>query len=172
MHKRALRISLVTLALLCSCFFICTGVFAATRHSTNINTIVQFTPGIQVIVYMTVDNNQPTKIFDNVNGVFVDTPSVTSNQQVRFTVENHTENATVAVSLKYADSHNGWYFADTTTTAEIVAIDGVIEETSTNIAAHTTQTPSFWESNNYHLIALFENTTANIVIALEGQTVN
>ena len=190
MLKRTLRLSIITMCILCTFFLVCTGVFAATRQNSNISTTVQFTPGILAKVYVSVGGGANQLIFDNtsenptLNTTYFtlsenETPlSGTNNSQaIVFTIENHNiqtqnDDKGIMAQIYYADAHKGWYFADTegdelpTTTYNAQSPETAIQTSSIVGKANANAAAASETTNTFHIISLFDNTTTKIIINL------
>ena len=184
MLKRTLRLSTIILCIFCTFFLICTGVFAASRQASQVSTTVQFTPGILAKVYVSVNNGESTVeelIFNNtgdsdkvystyftLSGGDVST-GTTNNQTIQFIIENHNKTGNIKAEVFYADEHKGWYFADvngdecTTITKFDATTPSTVIQTETITPTNPTNSKS---TNTFHIISLFDNLQANIIIKL------
>lgn len=185
MLKRTLRLSTITLCILCTFFLICTGVFAATRQATQVSTTVQFTPGILAKVYVLVDGGAETLIFDNtttsptLNTAYFTLEKKTTpangtknNQTIQFKIYNYNNSSAITAQVYYDnDNHKGWYYADTngdeyTTITAFNANAPVTTITTASIAAKSGETVSSQTTNTFHIISLFDNVPTSIIIKL------
>lgn len=184
MLKRTLRLSTIILCIFCTFFLICTGVFAASRQASQVSTTVQFTPGILAKVYVVIDGDTSNKkklIFNNtgdsdkvdstyftLSGGSVST-GTTNNQTIQFIIENHNETGNIKAEVFYADEHKGWYFADvngdeyTTITKFDATTTSTVIQTETITTTNPTNSKS---TNTFHIISLFDNLDAKLVIKL------
>ena len=186
MLKRTLRISTIILCIFCTFFLICTGVFAATRQASQVSTTVQFTPGILAKVFVVIDGDTSNKkklIFNNTDdsdkvdstyftfsGGSVSTDT-TNNQTIQFIIENHNETGNIKAEVFYEDEHKGWYFADTngdeyTAITAYNAPTPATEIQTSAIAAKSGDTIFSGTTNTFHIISLFDNLDAKLVIKL------
>ena len=184
MLKRTLRLSTIILCIFCTFFLICTGVFAASRQASQVSTTVQFTPGILAKVYVVIDGDTSNKkklIFNNtgdsdkvdstyftLSGGSVST-GTTNNQTIQFIIENHNETGNIKAEVFYADEHKGWYFADvngdeyTTITKFDATTTSTVIQTETITTTNPTNSKS---TNTFHIISLFDDLDAKLVIKL------
>ena len=184
MLKRTLRLSTIILCIFCTFFLICTGVFAASRQASQVSTTVQFTPGILAKVFVVIDGDTSNKkklIFNNtgdsdkvdstyftLSGGSVST-GTTNNQTIQFIIENHNETGNIKAEVFYADEHKGWYFADTNGDEYTTITEFDATTTSTAIQTETitpTNPTNSKSTNTFHIISLFDNLDAKLVIKL------
>lgn len=184
MLKRTLRISTISLCILCTFFLICTGVFAASRQASQVSTTVQFTPGILAKVYVSVNNGQSTVeelIFNNTGAG--DTPDSTyftlsggdvttgtiNNHSITFRIENcndTTNGSDIKAEVFYADEHKGWYFADTNGDEYTTITKFDATPATTTILTDTITPEANASTNTFHIISLFDDLDAKLVIKL------
>ena len=181
MLKRTLRLSTIILCIFCTFFLICTGVFAASRQASQVSTTVQFTPGILAKVFVVIDGDTSNKkklIFNNtddsdkvdstyftLSGGSVNT-GTTNNQTIQFIIENHNETGNIKAEVFYADEHKGWYFADVNGDEYTTITEFDATTTSTVIQTETITPTNNKSTNTFHIISLFDNLDAKLVIKL------
>ena len=181
MLKRTLRLSTIILCIFCTFFLICTGVFAASRQASQVSTTVQFTPGILAKVYVSVNNGESTVeelIFNNtgdsdkvystyftLSGGDVTTGTI-NNHTITFRIKNCNKEGSIKAEVFYADEHKGWYFADVNGDEYTAITEFDATTTSTAIQTETITPTNSKSTNTFHIISLFDNLDAKLVIKL------
>lgn len=170
MLKRTLRISTITLCILCTFFLICTGVFAATRQSTNISTTVQFTPGLQVIVTATVGDSSEQVVFNNTSTTpqlsasqyfkTSGTPSTfASKNEIVVKVYNYTTDKDIdSIVISLIDA-KGAYMEKANAQIESVSF-------ASTIARKSGSTINSAESEGFRIISLYQNLDITMQVAI------
>ena len=96
---------------------------------------------------------------------------ITSATPIHFVIENHNKTGNIKAEVFYADEHKGWYFADAngdeyaTITAYNAPTPATEIQTSA-IAAKSGDTIFSGTTNTFHIISLFDNLNAKLVIKL------
>ena len=94
---------------------------------------------------------------------------ITSATPIQFIIENHNETGNIKAEVFYADEHKGWYFADvngdeyTTITKFDATTPSTVIQTETITPTNPTNSKS---TNTFHIISLFDNLYAKLVIKL------
>lgn len=166
MVHKILKYATVVLSIVCCCFFLCTGVFAAAKHGTRCTTTVSYEPALLFKIWSLVDGTEKL-IFDNFSS---STPTSTISvnhlvdaNNVRFKVENHSNKfikATVipvhpdgAHLYSLLNEENQEFASGQIATASIPP-----QNAATN---HSELTPTF------HIQSLFANTPISLKIHVE-----
>lgn len=180
MLNRAIRISTIAFGILCAIIVLCTGVFAATRQSTTINTTVEFTPSLLAIVTVNVNNQGEQVIFNNTdetklngqnivtspNFVVSGTPTgLTSSNEIVIKVYNYTQNANITTAnISLVDPKGAYLEQNNAETNQVVI--------TTPISYKSGSTVSSGQSPSFHIVSLYSDLNLTLKIALVSTPIN